>query len=94
MEMEGDELLLSLQKQMEVEMWVLEKRSNGDGDMYEEPAKPATNDILMRGISAKEWKRAEANRSLGYDGHSEQTQQRHRNEARKGVQLNEKSKNL
>jgi hypothetical protein len=46
-------------------------------------AKPATvNDALGKSKSKKDWKKAEANRSLGYNGLSIRTIQRHAKDAR------------
>jgi hypothetical protein len=71
-ELEGDELVESLQKEIESEIRMLNNLSNEN----------AFTQITMA-RTKKEWKKIEANRSLGYTGNSVRTQRRHNEAARK-----------
>jgi ribosomal protein S13 len=68
-ELEGDALRQSLETQMALEAEVLENSAG----LYQ---------CLMRSISSKEWKKAEKNRGLGYNGQSSRSMRRKRKEAR------------
>src|SRR6266487_208167 len=72
-ELEGKDLRLSLEAELKRELELLNQPSP-----YEE---------IRRTISCKEWKRAESNRSLGYNGHSKRTKQRHEKIARETREL-------
>jgi hypothetical protein len=69
-ELEGEELLCSLQKSAEKE---LEQMAFSDSTKYQE---------LQRTIGSNEWKKAESSRSLGYNGNSSRSQRRHAKAAR------------
>ena len=47
---------------------------------------------LRLGLEKKEWKKVEANRLLGYNGHSERTRQRNAARARQGQKEREEAK--
>ncbi|KAF8810714.1 hypothetical protein BYT27DRAFT_7209171 [Phlegmacium glaucopus] len=66
-ELEGEELRKSLEEQV----------------IQEAEAMVAAYRNLSRSMPAKEWKRAETNRKLGYNGQSVRTQQRHRQEEKR-----------
>lgn len=67
-ELEGDELRESLESQM-----AREAETILEAAVYQK---------LMRKITPKEWKKAELNRGLGYNGQSERSQQRRKKNAR------------
>jgi hypothetical protein len=72
-ELEGDDLLESLQRQAAEEAELLKK--------------PTPYEELKRNIQAPEWKKAEAKRGFGYTGNSGRTKRRHEKVARdKGVE--------
>ena len=58
-ELKGEELLQSLKAWIEAE-------TEGHGE--EDNEESSAYDVLMRGIGASEWKKAESNRFLGYNG--------------------------
>ena len=67
-ELEGDELVGSLQKQLEAEIKMLRQ--------------PTPYELITKSRTAKEWVKAESNRSLGYNGLSERTKRRNDQQAR------------
>ena len=67
-ELEGDELLESLQRQAAEEAKLLQK--------------PVPYEELKRGVSGQEWKKAEAKRGFGYTGNSGRTKRRQEKVAR------------
>jgi len=69
--LQGDELVESLRKEVESEMELLRQAA-------ETPYEKISNGNL----TAKDWKRAEQNRGLGYDGHASRTQRKHSQNAR------------
>jgi ribosomal protein S13 len=69
-ELEGDELRGSLETEISREAEVLQ---NSDTALYQK---------LMRLISFKEWKQAEKNRALGYNGQSARSKRRKRKDVR------------
>ena len=80
-EMEGQELRDSLELQMEGE---IEQIRNGEkNSAYEE---------LMREINTGQWKKAETNRSLGYNGLSRRKKQLDMQKAKQAEKENEKMK--
>lgn len=74
MEMEGPELQKSLQMQMETEVAILGQDQARDEDSNGELTGYQT---LLAGVSEEQWRKAEANRSLGYTGNLDRSQQRH-----------------
>jgi len=70
-DLEGDELLQSLQKAQEKELERLENVS-----------KPTAFDKMSQNLTSEEWKKAESNRHLGYSKGSMRTRRRHDLEAR------------
>lgn len=69
-ELEGDELVDSLQREIEHEICLLQE------------LEPTPYERLMTVVTEKEWKRAEQKRGLGYNGHGERTQRKQQQEAR------------
>jgi hypothetical protein len=67
-ELEGDELLESLQRQAAEEAKLLQK--------------PVPYEELRRAVSRQEWKKAEAKRGFGYTGNSGRTKRRQEKSAR------------
>lgn len=63
-----------MQMEAEIEIMDQEQYSNGGLTGYQ---------TLMEGITKKQWRKAEANQSLGYTGMSERTRQRHQAKIRK-----------
>lgn len=78
-EMDGQELRDSLELQMEGE---IEQIQGGENTAY---------GMLMREIKADHWKKAETNRSLGYNGLSRRKKQL---DLQKAVQANDENKRL
>jgi hypothetical protein len=72
LELEGDELVESLQREIEHEIQLLQEL---------EP----TPSILKTVVSAKEWEKAEQNQGFGYNGRGERTQRKQRQEARENA---------
>lgn len=83
-DMDGEELVGSLQRQMEGEIQLLEQLA----------MKKTSHDGLMRDISMQEWKRAESNRSLGYNGQSVRSKRRYKEMERKAEEDRERGKTL
>ena len=83
-ELEGEELQESLRKKMETELQVVEQNKV---DLALDPGSTAY-DILMRDIPGGQWKAAESNQHLGYNGNAERTKRRHRQEAREAEEMN------
>jgi ribosomal protein S13 len=79
-ELEGEELQNSLENQMDQESEMFEK---ADAAIYRK---------LMRSISSKEWKRAEMNRGLGYNGQSERSKQRKKKEVKDRARRDEQTR--
>ncbi|KAM6489024.1 hypothetical protein JOM56_015514 [Amanita muscaria] len=73
-ELEGTELMESLKKQVE-------KRIDSEPEELELTCHTPYATI-SRSISEQDWKKAESNRSLGYNRHSERTRQRQNQKAR------------
>ena len=78
-ELEGEGLRESLRVRIEGEIEEIES--------FGVPQFPAYKTI-MRDISTGEWQKAESNRALGYNGLSERTQRRHRQEVREADEKN------
>ncbi|KAJ7708564.1 hypothetical protein B0H14DRAFT_2646573 [Mycena olivaceomarginata] len=76
-ELEGPDLVQSLQTQLEQEIHAL-----GRATAYETINAP---------ISTKNWRQAEANRALGYTGNSDRTKRRREKKARDGADLKAES---
>jgi len=83
-ELEGEELQESLRKEMETELQVVEQNKV---DLAPDPGSTAY-DILMRDLPGGQWKAAESNRHLGYNGNAKRTKRRHRQEAREAEEMN------
>jgi len=81
-EMEGQELRDSLELQMEEEI----------GQIQDGEKNPTAYGEMMRGINAGQWKKAETNRRLGYNGLSRRKKQLDMQKARKAEEENKKSK--
>ncbi|KAJ3978243.1 hypothetical protein F5890DRAFT_1560747, partial [Lentinula detonsa] len=88
-ELQGLELLESLGRQVEIQAQS-ELDSMCDASMPSQaedlPKELDAMVVLSRGISKQAWKEAESNRSLGYFGHSERSDRRHRAQAAKAEQ--------
>ena len=78
-ELEGEGLRESLRVRIEGEIEEIES--------FGVPQFPAYKTI-MRDISMGEWQKAESNQALGYNGLSERTQRRHRQEVREADEKN------
>jgi hypothetical protein len=83
-ELEGEELQESLRKEMETELQVVEQNKV---DIAPDLGSTAY-DILMRDIPGGQWKAAESNQHLGYNGNAKRTKWRHRQEAREAEEMN------
>ena len=70
----------SLERQMEWEVGFLE--SIRDTEL------PDAFGVLMRNVSDKEWRKAESNQNLGYNGHSKRKEQLDKKKARDGEEKN------
>ena len=71
-ELEGAELVESLCKEIENEI-----------NMLKQAAKTPYEKIVNAKLTAKDWKKAEQHRGLGYNGHALRTQRKHRQDERK-----------
>jgi hypothetical protein len=80
MELEGDELEENLRGLREKE------------EMVNSAATPSSYDLITEKRSAKEWKEAEKNRSLGYTGTSARTRQRKSKAAREQAAVRKNAK--
>jgi len=70
-DLEGEELIESLRKEIEHEISLLEEFNTTP---YEK--------ISQANLTTNEWKNAEKKRGFGYNGHAERTQREHRQRAR------------
>ena len=70
-DLEGEELIESLQKEIEHEISLLEELNTTP---YEK--------ISQVNLTTKKWKNVEKKRGFGYNGHAERTQRKHRQRAR------------
>jgi hypothetical protein len=68
--LEGAELVESLRKEVESEL-------------LKQAAETPYEKISNGNLTTKDWKRAEQNRGLGYDGHASRTQRKHSQNARR-----------
>jgi len=76
-ELEGDELVESLQREIEHEIQLLQELEPTPSSQYER---------LKTVVSAKEWEKAEQNWGLGYNGCGKRTQMRQCQEARENAE--------
>jgi predicted Mrr-cat superfamily restriction endonuclease len=76
-ELEGDELVESLQREIEHEIQLLQELEPTPSSQYER---------LKTVVSAKEWEKAEQNRGLGYTGRGKRTQRKQRQEVRENAE--------
>lgn len=79
-EMDDDDYMDSLERQMEWEVGFLEG--------IRDTEQPDAFSILMRDVSDKEWRKAESNRSLGYNGLSRRKEQLDKKKARDAEEKN------
>jgi len=75
-ELEGDELVESLQREIEHEIQLLQEVEPTPSSQYER---------LKTVVSAKEWEKAEQNQGFGYNGRGERTQRKQCQEARENA---------
>lgn len=74
-EMEGPELVESLNKKFMEELETLEAAARSQ--------KPTAYENIMQRHTKKDWEKAESNRGFGYNGLSSRTKRRHNQDARK-----------
>jgi hypothetical protein len=84
-ELEGEDLCESLRIRVEGEMKTLADA---------EQASQAAYAAIMQELSAKDWKKVEAKRGLGYNGHAERTKRRHRQNVQEEEKKNKNLRNL
>jgi len=70
-ELEGDDLVESLRKEIENEL-----------NLLKQTAQTPYEKINNANLTSKDWKKAEQNRGLGYNGLASRTQRKHRQEER------------
>jgi hypothetical protein len=83
-ELEGEELCESLKIRVEGEMKELANAEQASQTAYA---------AIMQELSAKDWRKLEAQRGLGYNGQAERTKRRHRQIAREEEEKNKKLRN-
>ena len=79
-EMDSDDCMNSMERQMEWEVGFLESTMDAE--------QPDTFGALMRNVSDKEWRKAEPNQSLGYNGLSKRKEQLYKEKARDAEEKN------
>ena len=79
-EMDSDDCMNSLERQMEWEVGFLGSMRDAE--------QPDTFGVLMRNVSDKEWRKAEPNQSLGYNGLSKREEQLDKKKARDAEEKN------
>ena len=79
-EMDSDDCMNSLERQKEWEVGFLESIRDAE--------QPDTFGALMRNVSDKEWRKAEPNQSLGYNGLSKRKEQLDKKKARDAEEKN------
>jgi hypothetical protein len=83
-ELEGEDLCESLRIRVEGEMKELANAEQASQTAYA---------AIMQELSAKDWRKLETQRGLGYNGQAERTKRRHRQNVREEEEKNKKLRN-